>query len=93
MCYTLASFCTSFMKGMLTMKCTVKMIWDDESGSWYCKCVEVPEFTLGSNSFDGLVERVKIGLPDYLEVDLDYRGDVQLIFESERIENLKAMAS
>jgi len=79
----------NFIEELIVMKCIVKMIWHDESCRWHCESEEVPGFLLESSSFDTLVERVKIGLPDYLEVDLGYKGDLQIVFESHRIENMR----
>ena len=72
-------------------KCTVKLIWDD--GIWYSEAVD-EEFglTLESGSFDALVERVKIAVQDILEVDFKYTGDIQFVFQAERIESMKSRA-
>ena len=73
------------------MQCTMKMIWDDETCRWHCESEEVLGFLLESNSFDGLVERIRIGLPDFL-IETGYSGDVHIRFESERIDSLRAIA-
>ena len=71
----------------------IKLIWDD--GYWFSKINEGAGFsvTLESNSYDTLVERVKLAIQDILEVDFNYTGDFQCIFQSERIENMNAKAS
>ena len=73
------------------MRYTIKMIWDDETCRWHCESEEVPGFLLESNSFDGLIERVRIGLPDFL-LETGYNGDIQISFESERMDSLKVEA-
>ena len=77
------------------MKCIAKLIWDD--GVWYSKVYtsdnENVRLTLESGSFDALVERVKTALPEMLELNFGYTGDVQLSFEAERSDNLKKVAS
>ena len=77
------------------MKCTAKLIWAD--GAWYSKVYtsdgDNVRLTLESGSFDALVERVKIALPEMLELNFGYTGDVQLSFEAERNDNLIAVAS
>ena len=73
------------------MKCTIKMIWDDDTCRWHCESEEVPGFLLESNSFDGLIERVRIGLPDFL-IESGFRGDLQVSFESERMDSLSVAA-
>jgi len=69
--------------------CTVKMIWDD--GIWYTRTDEEIGLVLESGSFDALVERVRIALPEMLELNLGYTGEVRIIFESERIDTMKAV--
>ena len=69
--------------------CTVKMVWDD--GIWYTKADEELGLVLESGSFDALVERVKIALPEMLELNLGYTGEVRIVFESQRIDTMKAV--
>ena len=66
----------------------VKLIWED--GVWYSKAIN-EEFglTLESGSFDALVERVKIAVPEMVELSSGYRGEIQLVIEAERIDSLK----
>jgi len=75
---------------MCDMKiCTIKMVWDD--GIWYTKADEEIGLVLESGSFDALVERVKIALPEMLELNLGYTGEVRIIFEAERVVTMKAV--
>jgi len=71
---------------------TVKMLWDN--GYWHSN-LENAEFcvTLESASYDTLVERVKEAIQDILEVDFNYTGKFQCIFQSERIDEMQTMAS
>jgi len=77
------------------MKCVAKLVWDD--GVWYSKVFtdvgENVRLTLESGSFDALVERVKIALPEMLELNFGYVGDVKLVFEVERYDDIKKVAS
>jgi (2Fe-2S) ferredoxin len=77
------------------MKCIVKIIWDD--GVWYSKVStesgENVRLTLESGSFDALIERVRIAIPEMLELNFGYVGDIQLSFDIERNDALKAVAS
>ena len=70
-------------------KCAIKMIWDN--GIWYTKPANDLGFgfTLESGSFDALVERVKIALPDMLEECTGYKGELELTFETERVDRLR----
>ena len=62
------------------MKCVVRLIWSSESDSWYTESEDVPGLTLGADSFDLLVERVLGAVPELMELNLDYRGDIELIY-------------
>ena len=77
------------------MKCIAKLIWDD--GFWHSDVStingESVGLTLESGSFDALIERVKIALPEMLELNFGYFGDIQLSFDVERYDNLKVVAS
>ena len=64
---------------------TINLIWDD--GIWYTKCEELG-LTLESGSFDALVERVKIAVPEMAELNFGYTGDIQLCLATERIDQL-----
>ena len=75
------------------MKCVMKLIWDNESCRWHCESEDVPGFLLESNSCDALIDRVRIGLPEFLTLDSGYKGDLQIFFETERVDNLKVVAS
>ena len=72
-------------------KCTVKLIWDE--GIWHSEVVD-EEFcvTLEHSSFDALIDRVKIAVQDILEVDFKYTGDIQFLFQTERMDNLRSKA-
>ena len=77
------------------MNCTAKLLWDD--GVW---CSEVftetgknVRLTLESGSFDALVERVKAALPEMLELNFGYKGDIKVVFEAERYDDIKKVAS
>ena len=65
---------------------TVKMVWDN--GYWHTKTDDDLGITLESESFDTLVERVCAAAPEMLELNCGYVGNVQLLFEAERIKEL-----
>jgi len=68
----------------------VKMIWDN--GYWHTSTDLDLGITLTSDSFDVLVERVRMAVPEMLELNCGYTGEVELIFETKRNEVLKASA-
>ena len=69
--------------------CKVKMIWDN--GYWHTKTDSELNLVLESGSFDALVERVRIAVPEMLELNSGYKGEVQLIFETERVDLMRAV--
>ena len=47
---------------------TIKMNWDTEAKIWYAICDDIP-LALESGSFDALVERVKVAVPELLQLN------------------------
>ncbi|MCL2616167.1 MAG: DUF1902 domain-containing protein [Defluviitaleaceae bacterium] len=70
------------------MKCTVKLVWDSETGRWYTETRDIPGMILESDSFDNLVDRVRVAAPEMLELNMDYTGPVHISFEAEREEKV-----
>ncbi|MCL2699499.1 MAG: DUF1902 domain-containing protein [Defluviitaleaceae bacterium] len=74
-------------------KCKIKLIWSEEENFWYSESMDERfEMTLGSNSIEVLIERVKIAVPDMLEF-IGYIGEVDLSFEIDRHYKLEVVAS
>ena len=67
------------------MKCTIKLIWDDEAQVWITDSNDVPGLFLESESFDDLIEKVRIATPELLLLNNDYNGPVYLNFEAVRV--------
>ena len=72
------------------MECKIKIIWDDESNSWYSETDDVPGMTLDSNSFDALLEKVQLIAPDMLEANCNYVGPIHFTFTTERRKSIRA---
>ncbi len=72
------------------MKCTVKLVWDNESSTWYTETKDIPGLILSAPAYDELVRRVRDAAPEMLELNCDYTGPVHLSFEAERIETVVA---
>jgi len=64
----------------------VKMVWDD--GYWHTSTDEPLCMTLTSESYDTLVERVRLAAPEMIALNSGYTGPIQLVFTSERTETL-----
>ena len=68
------------------MKCTVKLIWDNEAKVWFTRTSDIPGLCLESESFDALIDDVRTAAPEMLVLNCNYEGPVHLIFEAVRIE-------
>jgi len=65
---------------MDTMHCyDVNMFWDDEARVWVAVADEIP-LALESESFDKLIERVKLAAPEILELNSKPSTNFQLRF-------------
>ena len=47
----------------------IQMLWDDEAGVWVATSEDVPGLVLESGSFDALVERVRLAVPELLQLN------------------------
>jgi hypothetical protein len=74
------------------MKYIVDLIWSSESDSWYTMSNDVPGLALGAETFDALVGRVRMAVPELLELNLGYKGDIEICFRTERLEVLAAVS-
>ena len=58
---------------------------------WVASCEEL-RITLEEGSFDALVVRMKIAIQEIAEIELGYKGDIELrITMQDRIEAIKAV--
>jgi predicted RNase H-like HicB family nuclease len=71
------------------MKFTVKLIWDDEAKVWYTNSNDISGLCLEAETFDELVEEVRLAAPELLEFNCQYEGPIYLIFEAIRSEMAK----
>ena len=67
--------------------CKIKMMWDEDM--WIAESDDELGIVLESASFDTLVERVRVAVPEMLELNCDYKGDVQIHFEAKRLVTMK----
>ena len=75
------------------MKCTVRLIWNEEEKFWHSESMNDKfGLTLESGSLDALIERIKIAIPEMCEL-IGYVGEVNLSFEIERTEKIVLAAS
>ena len=64
----------------------VTLTWDNEAFMWIATSDDVPGLVLESNSYDALIERVKIAIPDLLEINNN--SLIKIKFVSERLEEV-----
>jgi hypothetical protein len=64
------------------------MVWDSETKLWHTITGSPLRLVLESDSFDVLVERVRLAAPEMLELNRNYKGPIKLIFEIERVDDL-----
>ena len=75
------------------MKCRVKLIWNEEEKFWHSESLDDRfGLTLESGSLDAFIERIKIAVPEMLEL-IGYKGEIDLSFEIERTDKLRLAAS
>lgn len=55
--------------GVTIMEYTVNIAWDDEVNVWIATSEDIPGLVLESGSYDALIERLKIAIPEILEAN------------------------
>ncbi len=66
----------------------IKLTWDADARVWIAESDDVPGLVLESGSFDALVERVRVAVPELLELNGNAPAPVRLRMVSERCERL-----
>ena len=50
------------------MSYEINVNWDEDAGVWYAVCDTIP-LAMESNSFDALIARVRIAVPEIMELN------------------------
>ena len=66
----------------------IKFTWDNEADVWIATSDDVPGLVLEHGSFDALVERVRIAVPELLAIDSELQDDIALEYATYRHERL-----
>ena len=66
------------------MSYRINMLWDDDAAVWVATSPDVPGLVLESGSFDALVERVRIAVPELIELNGAKPGSFKLSYFIER---------
>jgi hypothetical protein len=61
----------------------VSLNWDDEARKWYALNDDIPIILEGA-SLDTLIDRVKLAVPEILEMNGQPHTDIHLLFKMER---------
>lgn len=69
------------------MEYTVDFTWDEDAGVWTAICDAIP-LALESNSFDALIEKVKICAVEMLDLNGGALSPVRICIKSERWESI-----
>ena len=72
------------------MNYKIKFHWDSDAKVWIATCQDVPGLILESDSFDTLLERVRIAIPELLELNNKKQSEYNLIFETIRTDRVLA---
>ena len=70
----------------------IKMIWDEEEKRWTAIGSEGMGLVLESDSFDTLVDRVKLAAPEMIELNFNYKGPIILHFITDRTDHIEAVS-
>ena len=70
------------------MSYTVHLNWDPDAAVWVATSEDIPGLVLESGSFDALIERVRVTVPELLELNGTAPASCQLRMVSERCERL-----
>ncbi|MBR1453408.1 MAG: DUF1902 domain-containing protein [Lachnospiraceae bacterium] len=65
----------------------VNLMWDGDASMWIATSDDVPGLVLESNSYDALIEKVKVAIPELLELN-DKKLSRTIKFVSERLEEV-----
>ena len=72
------------------MNCSIEFLWDTEAGVWVATSEDVPGLALESESFDALLEKVRVAVPGLLEINGRKAPCYDISFASERRERVPA---
>lgn len=70
------------------MEYIIHLIWDNDAGVWIAESDDIPGLVLESVSFDTLLERVRIAVPELLKLNNTDESSLILKFLSERQERI-----
>lgn len=70
------------------MEYIINLTWDNEASVWIATSDDIPGLVLESGSFDALLERTRIAIPELLALNSSTQNPLSLSFVSERHERM-----
>lgn len=70
------------------MEYVINLTWDNETNVWIATSDDIPGLVLESGSFDALLERTRLAIPELLELNQATPQPLSLAFISERHERM-----
>ena len=64
----------------------VKILWDQDAAVWIATSDDVPGLVLESGSFDALVERIKLAIPELVTLNGNAVKNYKVQYTTERID-------
>ena len=68
----------------------INFLWDEEAAVWVATSEDVPGLVLESGSFDALVERVRIAVPELLELNGKTTEGIRISYSAQREDQVLA---
>ena len=66
------------------MKCIINVTWDSDAAVYIATSENIPGLVLESGSFDALIEKVRVAVPELLQLNNNKADVIDLTFLSER---------
>ena len=76
-----------YLGGFQNMEYIINLTWDNEACVWIATSADIPGLVLESGSFDALLERTRIAIPELLTLNASSKP-LSISFVSERHERI-----
>lgn len=70
------------------MEYVINFFWDSDANVWIATSDDVPGLVLESGSFDALLERTRMTIPELLALNLSEDNSISLVYTLERRERM-----
>ena len=71
-------------RSRIRMKCIINVTWDSDAAVYIATSENIPGLVLESGSFDALIEKVRVAVPELLQLNNNKADVIDLTFLSER---------